>query len=221
MLTDSARDADLLRSTAQGDAEAFGALFERRRGDVYRYALHMTGSPSIAEDVTQEVFLAVMRDAGRYEASRATVTAWLCGIARNHVLRRLERDRPMQPLDDEDALFDTQVAPEDPLGDLTAAERVETLRRAVQTLPLRYREAVVLCDLQEMSYADAATAMGCAVGTVRSRVHRGRALLASKLSVRTDPGTQPSQTAEPTRAAEPTRTTMRSTLRVSTLRNLA
>jgi hypothetical protein len=60
-------------------------------------------------------------------------------------------------------------------------ERVEAVRRAVLSLPLRYREAVVLCDLQELSYADAAGALGCAVGTVRSRLHRGRALLASKL----------------------------------------
>jgi RNA polymerase sigma-70 factor, ECF subfamily len=210
MLTESAQDVDLLRHTAQGDAEAFGVLFQRRRGDVYRYALHMTGSPSIAEDVTQEVFLAVMRDAGRYEASRATVTAWLCGIARNHVLRRLERDRTLQPLDDDDEVVERQVAPEDPLGDLAAAERVDILRQAVQTLPMKYREAIVLCDLQEMSYADAAAAMGCAVGTVRSRVHRGRALLTSKLSVKAGRGAQPSGSG------------VRSTLRsVSTLRNLA
>jgi RNA polymerase sigma-70 factor (ECF subfamily) len=210
MLTDSPQDVDLLRSTAQGDAEAFGVLFQRRRGDVYRYALHMTGSPSIAEDVTQEVFLAVMRDAGRYEASRATVTAWLCGIARNHVLRRLERDRALQPLDDHDEVVESQVAPEDLLGDLAAAERVDILRQAVQTLPMKYREAVVLCDLQEMSYADAAAAMGCAVGTVRSRVHRGRALLTSKLSVKAGRGAQPSGNG------------VRSTLRaISTLRNLA
>jgi RNA polymerase sigma-70 factor, ECF subfamily len=90
MLTDSSQDAGLIASIARGDAKAFGVLFERRRAGVYRYALHMTGSPSIAEDVTQEVFLAVMRDAGRYDASRATVSAWLCGIARNHVLRRLD-----------------------------------------------------------------------------------------------------------------------------------
>ena len=70
----------------------------------------------------------------------------------------------------------------DALGDLTRAESIEALREAVLTLPVRYREAVVLCDLQEMSYADAASALGCAVGTVRSRLHRGRALLAVKLT---------------------------------------
>jgi len=70
----------------------------------------------------------------------------------------------------------------DALGDLTRAESIEALREAVFTLPVKYREAVVLCDLQEMSYADAASALGCAVGTVRSRLHRGRALLAVKLA---------------------------------------
>ena len=70
----------------------------------------------------------------------------------------------------------------DTLGDLTRAESIDALRQAVLTLPVRYREAVVLCDLQEMSYADAAVALGCAVGTVRSRLHRGRALLALKLA---------------------------------------
>ena len=69
----------------------------------------------------------------------------------------------------------------DPLGDLERAEGVERLRRMVLSLPVQYREAVVLCDLQELSYADAAAAMGCNVGTVRSRLHRARELLAAKL----------------------------------------
>ncbi len=68
-----------------------------------------------------------------------------------------------------------------PLADLTRAEGLEALRRAVLSLPLGYREAVVACDLQELTYAEAAEALGCAVGTVRSRLFRGRALLASKL----------------------------------------
>ena len=175
---------------AAGDAEAFAQLFRCRQGVVYRFVLHMTASASIAEDVTQDVFLTVMSEAARYDSARAAVSAWLCGIARNHVRRRAERDRLLQPLiDDEsgaemDAVAPALTAGADTLGDLTRAERVEALRQAVLTLPVRYREAVVLCDLQEMSYADAAAAVGCAVGTVRSRLHRGRALLAVKLTAR-------------------------------------
>jgi RNA polymerase sigma-70 factor, ECF subfamily len=195
MHSDAPPDDQLLGRVATGDAEAFTALFRRRQGDVYRFALHMTASPAIADDVTQETFLAVMRDAQRFEPGRATVVAWLCGIARNHVRRRLERDRALQSLDfgaDDLELGARLATDDDPLGDLTRAERLAALRDAVLTLPLRYREAVVLCDLQELSYADAATAIGCAVGTVRSRLHRGRALLARKL---TTPAENPRESA--------------------------
>jgi RNA polymerase sigma-70 factor (ECF subfamily) len=178
-VNDAVPDHQLLQQIAGGDADAFTALFRRRRADIYRFALHMIGSVATAEDVTQEVFLSVMRDAGRYDPARATVPAWLCGIARNHVLRRLERDRFLQPLDS-DTASRAADAP-DPLSALAHAERINAVRSAVMSLPVRYREAVVLCDLQELSYADAAAALECAIGTVRSRLHRGRTLLAAKL----------------------------------------
>jgi RNA polymerase sigma-70 factor (ECF subfamily) len=181
-LADSVPDADLLPRIAQGDAAAFTTLFRRRQTDVYRFALHMTGRPATAEDITQEVFLTVMRDAARYEGGRSSVRAWLCGIARNHALRRLERDRGVVPLDDdaEERARDAALHP-DPLGEMSRTERIETVRKAVSSLPVRYREAIILCDLQELSYADAAAALDCAVGTVRSRLFRARAFLASKV----------------------------------------
>jgi RNA polymerase sigma-70 factor (ECF subfamily) len=179
---DGDSDEDLLARTAAGDAQAFTTLFRRRRGQVYRFALHMTGTAAAADDVTQDVFMVVMREAARYEPGRSGVAAWLCGIARNCARQRLDRDRPFQALgDEEDALHD--AAPQtDPLGDLTRAEGIERVRKAVLNLPIRYREVIVLCDLQEMSYGQAADALACAVGTVRSRLHRGRQLLAVKLS---------------------------------------
>lgn len=186
---DETTDDDLLERVAGGEAAAFALLFRRRHGVVYRFALHMTGSPAAAEDVTQEAFLAVMRDASRYQPGRSGVTAWLCGIARNHARRRLERDRSMVPFDEgDDGQVEWPAASGDLLEDLTRVEGIAALRRAILTLPLRYREAVVLCDLQELTYADAADALGCAVGTVRSRLHRGRALLAAKLTARTTTG---------------------------------
>jgi len=178
-------DDDLIGRVARGDAQAFALLFRRRQGEVYRFALHMTGAPAAADDVTQDVFMVVMRTAARYQAGRSGVAAWLCGIARNCARRRIGRDRPFQSLDDvaEEAVEDV-ASPGNPLVDLTRAEGIAEVRRAVLTLPLRYREVVVLCDLQELSYADAADALGCAVGTVRSRLHRGRQLLAAKLAAR-------------------------------------
>jgi RNA polymerase sigma-70 factor (ECF subfamily) len=183
--TDRVPDDELLRQSTAGVAQAFAELFRRRHLDVFRFAVHMTGSASTSEDIVQEVFLAVMRDGARYDAGRATVAAWLCGIARNLVRQRLERDRRLTPVDFADdgepsAADDGAV---DPLAALLRAERIEKLRRAVQTLPLPYREAVVLCDLQEMSYEEAAAAVGCPVGTVRSRLHRARTMLAARLTV--------------------------------------
>ena len=182
--TDRVPDDELLRRAAAGDAQAFAELFRRRHPDVFRFALHLTGSAATAEDVVQDVFMIVARDGARYDAGRATVAAWLCGIARNLVRQRLERDRRLTPVDfaddGEPSAVDNGAV--DPLADLLRAERVETLRRAVQALPLPYRETVVLCDLQEMSYGDAAAALGCPVGTVRSRLHRARTMRAARLA---------------------------------------
>ena len=176
---DNPTDENLLHRVAAGDRDAMSALFRRRQQNVFRFALHLTGSAAVADDVTQDVFVAIIRDAGRFEAGRSTVVAWLCGIARNFVRRRMAADRDIDPLE-EDAI-EIAASGVDPLGDLTQSERLEALRRAVLSLPWRYREAVVLCDLQEMSYDEAAGALGCPVGTVRSRLHRGRALLTAKM----------------------------------------
>ena len=182
-LPDEATDDQLVARIGARDGTALSLLFRRRQADVYRVAMLMTGSPAAAEDVTQDVFLAVMHDALRFESGRASVTAWLCGIARNHSRRRLERDRRMLPLPEqsEPPLATEAVTQPDPLREMSNTEQIEMLRRAVLTLPVRYREVVVLCDLQELSYADAASALECSIGTVRSRLHRGRALLSAKM----------------------------------------
>lgn len=186
-LADSASDDNLLPRIASGDTAAFAALFRRCHAKVYRFALHMTGAPTAAEDITQDVFLAVMRDAARYQPGRSGVTAWLCGIARNHALRRLERDQNIVPLTQVEGEAQAAAGGPHPLDTIARAEQVDTLRRAVLALPVRYREAVVLCDLQELSYEEAAAALACAVGTVRSRLHRGRALLAAKMRAERPP----------------------------------
>src|SRR5688572_7368900 len=178
---DAAPDETLVARIAAGERASLSALFRRRQQGIYRFALHLTGSSAIADDVTQDVFMTVIRDAGRFEAGRATASAWLCGIARNFVRRRLSLERGTASLDDTDAEVAVPAASADPLADLTSAEAVEALRRAVLSLPLRYREAIALCDLQEMSYADAAAALDCPIGTVRSRLNRGRALLAARM----------------------------------------
>jgi RNA polymerase sigma-70 factor (ECF subfamily) len=173
----SESDEELMAAVAAGDREAFGALYRRRRPDVYRFALHMTGVPAAAEDVAQDVFLTVIHDARRYSPSRAAVLPWLLGIARNLARRRMA-ERQNEPLPDGTAEPAVQA---DPLDGLARARQTVALRRALGALPVVYREAVVLCDLQELSYQDAAEVADCAIGTVRSRLHRGRQMLAATL----------------------------------------
>ena len=170
-------DEALIAAVAAGDREAFGALYRLRRPDVYRFALHMIGSPSAAEDVAQDVFMVVIQEARRYSPARAAVVPWLLGIAKNLARRRMS-DRRYEPLPDSG---DGPAVHADPADGLARARQVDALRRALGTLPVPYREAVVLCDLQELSYQDAACVAGCAIGTVRSRLHRGRQLLAAKV----------------------------------------
>jgi RNA polymerase sigma-70 factor (ECF subfamily) len=145
----------------------------------------MSGSESVAEDVTQEVFLALMHESSRFDSSRGPLAAYLYGVARNHVRRFLERDKFHVPLGEDDGEVDSSweaiVAPGDVLGDLTLREGLAALRQAILTLPLHYREVVVLCDLEEMSYEEATRFLGCAVGTIRSRLHRAHALLVQRL----------------------------------------
>ena len=125
-----------------------------------------------------------MRDGRVFDPAKGSVSAFLLGVARNYVLRRLRVEQQLAPLGDD---FDDDVpvlhASTDicPLEDLTRAETIESVRRAVLSLPSKYREVVVLCELQDISYGETAEILGCAIGTVRSRLHRARALLLAKL----------------------------------------
>src|SRR6185436_3262434 len=101
-----------------------------------------------------------------FDAARGSLAAYLHGIARNHMLRILERDRPYVAMEDDTVPSNEYT----PLGDLTRSETIESVRQAVLSLPANYREAVVLCDLQEVSYADAAVLLEVPIGTVRSRL---------------------------------------------------
>jgi RNA polymerase sigma-70 factor (ECF subfamily) len=164
-------DHELLVMMLTGDEEAFTALYRRRQGPVYRFALQMTGNVVIAEDVTQEVFMALLSRSAKYDVARGSLASFLYGIARNLVYRRLEKT----------AEIEDYAGPDDILDDLTRRETIEIVRRAVLSLPPVYREAVVLCDLQDTSYEEAAQVLDCPIGTVRSRLNRGRSMLAQKL----------------------------------------
>ena len=192
-------DDGLVRRLLAGDEEAFGLLYKRRHPSIYRFALHMSGNTAVAEDVTQEVFMTLIRDVSRYDPARGSVAGFLFGVARNHLRKRWEQDRRLVPLvgdaDDFGPLAsgnghhtnsrngngNGHYAVPTSRDEFSSMEAVSRVRKAINTLPENYREVVVLCELEEMSYEETAAALGCPVGTVRSRLHRARAILLEKL----------------------------------------
>ena len=184
------QDEELLKRSAKGDEEAFTILYRRHADVLYRFAFRMTGSSWGAEEIVQDVFMTLVREPGKYDAARGTLPAFLFGITRNKIMKYNER------LPREISLVERQ---EDGSGggltlrdSFTPAmwaeqrERLEKVRAAVMELPIEFRETVVLCELEEMTYDQAARMLDCPIGTIRSRLHRGRALLLAKLEMLRD-----------------------------------
>lgn len=172
-------DAALHLRLQAGDEAAFGLLYRRHKDAVYRFALMLAGASGVAADATQEAFLLLIREPAGYDPAKGALSAFLMGVARNYVRRGLVHAPlpDVEPGDEEGE--DSQGS--EPLASLLAAETLAGLRGAIAELPFAYREALVLCDLQELSYQDAAAVIGCPLGTVRSRLNRARAALASRL----------------------------------------
>jgi RNA polymerase sigma-70 factor, ECF subfamily len=173
-------DRDLLLQFGKGDRDAFTTLYRAHFPAVFRFAFYMTGDRIRAGEITQDVFVWLVHHPGDFDADRGDLPAFLGGVARKFVHRRLQNEKRWLPLDE------TAIARREGPGDTEFARGLEhrqdvaELRKAIATLPERYREAVVLCDLQEKSYEQAAHELGCALGTVRSRLHRARELLIRK-----------------------------------------
>jgi len=194
------RDLELLRRLAAGDDDAFLEFYRRHQGGLYRYAIHMSGSPQAAADVVQETFLTLIRHSGKYDQEKGAPAAFLFGIARNHLRKLHEKEARYVPLSEDftsgltnagagdkghangngnHPAAPTQV--ESIVEGLEHAQITEMLRDAILTLPDHYREPVTLCDLEGKSYSEAAALLDCPVGTVRSRLNRARSILLDKL----------------------------------------
>ncbi|MGB2676108.1 MAG: RNA polymerase sigma factor [Candidatus Acidiferrum sp.] len=184
------RDDVLLRRSAKGDEGAFTELYRRHQAPLYRFALRMSGNVWAAEEIVQDVFMTLIREPKKFDPERGALRSFLYGITRNRVMKHLER-APRELLHEE---LDEDTVGQRGLGfeAMTPAEwaevreRREQVRAAVLKLPVEFREAVVLCGLEELSYEDAARLLDCPVGTIRSRLHRGRALLLVKLEMLRD-----------------------------------
>jgi RNA polymerase sigma-70 factor (ECF subfamily) len=189
-------DAQLSERLKQRDEHAFLSLYDLYRGSVYRFLMHMTGSIVTAEELTQDVFVAILDSMctgsiGQFDPGKGTLEGYLLGIARN--LARAERRRASRTLSlnnvletpEWDRLLNVflQENREWDVAELMAARSdLRVLQQAILELPNHYREVVVLCSLQERSYRDAAAILQCSEGTIASRMNRAKGLLAAKLS---------------------------------------
>ena len=163
-----------------GDREAFTALYRAHFPAVFRFAFYMTGDRILAGEIAQDVFVWLVHHPGAFDAERGELPAFLGGVARKLLHRRHQNDRRWLPLNEAAASQRDGSGGADFARGLEHRQDVAELRKAIAALPERYREAVVLCDLQEKNYQQAADELGCALGTVRSRLHRARELLARK-----------------------------------------
>ncbi len=178
-------DLDLVERHRRGDPRAFEDLYQRFSAMIYNLALRLCGNPEDAADVTQEVFLRVYRHLEGFRA-RSSVKTWIYQIGLNHCRSRYaRRPPPARPLAEEgaegvDPLPDPGRDPEDLAQASETAARVQA---ALGGMEESFREAVVLRDLEGLDYAEIATVLGTPIGTVRSRIARGRERLRQALEV--------------------------------------
>lgn len=175
-----ADEAALLARLADGDADALALLYRRESGSVYRYALALAGDEAAALDAVQEAFAQLLRGPHGYQAGRGSLGAYLAGMARHQLLSQWRDARRHVPLDDD--LDDIEATPASDAR-LTETQRQDSLWAAIRRLSWPQREALVLVDLQERAYEDAAAIAGVSVDVLRTRLHRARQRLADLLAV--------------------------------------
>ncbi|MCL4783726.1 MAG: RNA polymerase sigma factor [Bryobacterales bacterium] len=183
------REAEQLRLLADGSPDAFAAIYREHGQRIFRIACRHTASRELAEEVAQETFLFFLRHPGKFDPARGELGAYLAGIARQLARRALEQAGRTLSMDSEEDHFPDESVT-NALHELIEHQQWQLLHEAVVSLPEPYREIVVMHHLEELSYEEIAGELACPLGTVRSRLSRGREMLARKLA-----GRQPERSA--------------------------
>lgn len=176
-------DSELLRRCRAGDQAAWGELVARHTRRVFGLTYRFVGRVDEAEDLTQETFVKVYQNLDRYRESDGAFPTWLMTVARNQAIDHYRRRKEERLRRTEEPLgMDSLSSPEEgPLRSLEREERVQLVRRGLRTLPADLREPLILCDLQGLAYEEAAAILSVPLGTVKSRINRGRLELAKRL----------------------------------------
>lgn len=178
-------EATLLERHRHGDEQAFGEIYTQFESMVYNLALRMSGNPADAEDISQETFLRAYRHLKKFKG-RSSLKTWIFRIALNCSNTRLRRRGKRIARHVDDAESELERAPDDgrsPEETAVAADLSAAVRSGLDHLPLHYREAVLLRDFEDLNYAEIAEVLGVRIGTVRSRIARGRDLLRKQLEL--------------------------------------
>ncbi len=207
-------DASLVEALAGGDGDAARELYRRHSHAILRFAMAMTNSRATAEDIVHDTFVELLYRPRNFTPARGSLRAFLYGIARHRIAnaaRRLaslpsdpaeEAARVESMMEGEQTDLSATALPATAAPAATAltitpedqtehAQEIGLLRAAIGSLPLAYREVIAWCDLEEVPYATVADILGCPLGTVRSRLHRARALLSEIFQSLRHPGDPP------------------------------
>ncbi|MFN7928865.1 MAG: RNA polymerase sigma factor [Blastocatellia bacterium] len=174
-------DENLLAAAACGDETAFRLLYERHRTLVFRFAYRLLQSIELAEEITHDCFLSLIKKPGRFDASRASLKTYLCAAARNQALKLMRRAGNETTWEEITAEPHTGES-WNPLRQMIGAELAAVVRQAIAELPPLQREAVILFEYEELSLAEIALVVSADVGTVKSRLHRARGKLRERLA---------------------------------------
>src|SRR5580658_4503609 len=183
-----------IRTNGNDTQHEFEQLFLRSQRRAYNLAYRLTGNAADAEDVTQDAYVRAWHNFDTYDANRS-FEGWLFRIITNRVIdmRRRQKRVPMYSLDtpiqgDEDGqplAHEFAAQQSDPQDIIINPIMDEKLQKALASLPTDYRTAILMCDVEQKSYQEIAIAMRCAIGTVRSRIHRARVMLRKQLETGT------------------------------------
>ena len=175
-------DSDYMVRLARGDATALRPLYERHGRALLRFSAAMCRSRQVAEDLVHDTFVALLREPFAFDPALGSVYGYLCGVLRHRVSRHFRQEKRWVALDTEDESAEPRADSHGPADEIARSEATAAFRRAMLELPLPHREIIALCDLEELPYATVAGILDVPVGTVRSRLHRARALLGIRLA---------------------------------------
>ena len=175
-------DAKQMAKLAAGDPDALRELYQRHGQALLRFSSAMCRSRQAAEDLVHDTFVALLHGPCLFDPAQGSVYGYLCGVLRHRISRHYRQQKRWVALDDgDDALTHDRHAPE-PDDEIARSQVTAAFRRALLELPLPSREIIALCDLEELPYQVVAEILDCPIGTVRSRLHRARALLTMRLA---------------------------------------